>query len=189
MYIQKDQLAELLRDKDFRRQFTADFLHEFLAAQIRALREKKPWTQEELGAKAGQMDQVQVSRLENPDYPGGSLRSITRIAQAFDVALLVRFAPFSELVEWGVNLNPQRLAPLSFEEEHQLSFPLSFAQVGVYSGITNVNSNLGEGGATTISFIETGIVTVDQYDNPHMLKDMLKDKSTEQTRRLALAAA
>ena len=117
MPIEKDQITELIQDDDFRFQFTADFVHEFLSAQIRALRDKKGWSQGKLGHEAKGMEQAQVSRLEDSEYSGGSLNSLIRIAQAFDVGLLVRFVPFSKIVDATVDLTPNNIAPLSFEEE------------------------------------------------------------------------
>jgi transcriptional regulator with XRE-family HTH domain len=130
MYIEKEQIEELIQNDDFRSQFTADFVHEFVSAQIRALREKKVWSQAKLGQEAGRMEQTQVSRLENPEYSGGSLKSLIRIAQAFDVGLLVRFVPFSKLMDATVDLTPDNIAPPSFREEDSLQV-VSTRQVGI----------------------------------------------------------
>jgi len=116
MPIPKEQLITLLRDKDFRDHFTVDQIFEFLALQVRQLREKREWTQAELGAKAG-MQQVQVCRLENPDYTGSKISTLGRLAKAFDVALIVRFAPFSELTDWLGSLSAGDFQPASFTEE------------------------------------------------------------------------
>ena len=116
MSVQKEQLVALLRDKDFRDHFTADQVYELLAIQVRQLREKRQWTQAELGTRAG-MQQVQVSRVENPDYKGARLTTLSKLAHAFDVALIVRFAPFSELADWLAHLSPASFEPVSFGEE------------------------------------------------------------------------
>jgi len=116
MSIRKEQLIALLRDKEFREHFTADQAYELLALQVRQLREKRQWTQAELGVKAG-MQQVQVSRAENPDYTGSKISTLSRLARAFDVALIVRFAPFSELADWLSKLSPGSFGPASFDEE------------------------------------------------------------------------
>jgi transcriptional regulator with XRE-family HTH domain len=116
MPTQNRQLIALLRDKGFRDHFTADQVHELLALQVRQLREKRQWTQAELGARAG-MQQVQVSRVENPDYKGARLTTLSKLAHAFDVALIVRLAPFSELADWLGKLTPASFEPTSFDEE------------------------------------------------------------------------
>jgi transcriptional regulator with XRE-family HTH domain len=113
----KEQLNALLEDPTFRRAFLADYVQEILAAQIRAIREQRGWTQVQLGDAAHGMSQVQISRLENPDYSGASVNSLKRLAQALDIGLIIRYAPFSEFVDWVVNQSPERLVPPSFLEE------------------------------------------------------------------------
>lgn len=116
MSITKEQLIDLLRDNEFRGHFTSDQVYELLAVQIRQLREKHRWTQTELGDRAG-MQQVQVSRTENPDYKGTRISTLSKLADAFDVALIVRLAPFGELIDWVANLSPASFEPASFDEE------------------------------------------------------------------------
>jgi len=118
----KEQLIDLLRDKDFRGHFADYQIYELVAAQIKQLREKHQWTQAELGLRAG-MQQVQVSRVENPDYTGSRISTLSKLADAFDVALIVRLAPFSELIDWVAKLSPASFAPPSFDEELQSVVP------------------------------------------------------------------
>ncbi|MCH7736421.1 MAG: helix-turn-helix transcriptional regulator [Chloroflexi bacterium] len=123
MSTKKTQLKELICDKDFRREFVADYVQEMLSAQIKALREHHNWSQEELGDAAEGMKQVQVSRLENPDYSGCTLNSLKRLANAFDLGLVVRFVRFSEFLDQVITQSPTRLLPPNYdEEENQLSF-------------------------------------------------------------------
>jgi transcriptional regulator with XRE-family HTH domain len=121
MSITKEQLIDLLRDNEFRGHFTSDQVYELLAVQIRQLREKHRWTQTELGDRAG-MQQVQVCRAENPDYKGTRISTLSKLADAFDVALIVRLAPFSELIDWVAKLSPASFEPASFDEELQPAF-------------------------------------------------------------------
>jgi transcriptional regulator with XRE-family HTH domain len=60
------------------------------------MREERGWTQRELGDIAG-VRQNWISQIESPDYEGFSLRTLKKLAFAFDVALIVRFVPFSLL--------------------------------------------------------------------------------------------
>ena len=113
----RDQIEKLLQDPEFRREFVADYVQEMVATQIRALRARSGLSQGEIGKAAKGMSQVQVSRLEDPDYSGATVNSLKRIAQAFDVGLIVRLAPFSEFVDWIVNVAPDSLAPDSYDEE------------------------------------------------------------------------
>jgi len=116
MPIRRDQLVNLLKNKDFRAQFVSDQPNEFLPLQIRRLRERRGWTQEELGRQA-RMRQGRISTLENPDNKGLTLNTLKRLAQAFDVGMIVRFVPFSEFVDWMCTLSPGSFEPASFDEE------------------------------------------------------------------------
>lgn len=113
----RQQIWESLKNKEYREAFSSD-VGTGLAFQVRLLREHLGWNQEQLGKKTGKA-QPTIAQLENPDYGRFSLDSLKRIANAFDVALMVRFVPFSELVDWTVGLTPERLAPPSFGEEEQ----------------------------------------------------------------------
>jgi transcriptional regulator with XRE-family HTH domain len=116
MPITQDQLIGLLGEKELRGHFTSAQVYQLLAAQIRHLREKHQWTQADLGNTIG-MKQAQVSRAENPDYRGTRISTLGKLAEAFDVALIVRFAPFSELADWLSSLSPYSFEPASYEEE------------------------------------------------------------------------
>jgi transcriptional regulator with XRE-family HTH domain len=113
--IKRQQILESLEDKEYRREFAAD-IGTGLAFQIRLLREDRGWTQEELAHRMGKRQET-ISQWENPAYGRYTLNTLKELAAAFDVALLVRLAPFSELVDWSISLTREDLAPRSFDEE------------------------------------------------------------------------
>lgn len=86
------------------------------ASQILAMREKKGWTQQRL-AREARMAQARISLLENPNYQNLSLKTLQRIANVFDVALIVRFVPFSQLFSILDRETSETLAPSSFIDE------------------------------------------------------------------------
>lgn len=113
------QLWEKMRgNKGYRHDFVAAHLSTNIAAQIQTLRESQPepWTQKQLAEKSG-MARARISVLENPSYDKHSLSTLKRIAGAFDVALVVRFVAFSELVKWVSDLSPEKLSAPSFERD------------------------------------------------------------------------
>lgn len=112
----KQALFEELKDKNYRNAFVAEHVNIGIPFQIRALREQKPWTQQELAEKAGKK-QSWISKIENTNYRGFSLSTLLEIASVFDVGLEVRFVPLSELVEWELNLSNESLNVPSFEED------------------------------------------------------------------------
>jgi len=104
-----------LRDEEYRHLYSSD-IGTGLAFQIRMLREKNGWTQEQL-AQLTNKKQETISQWEDPNYGSYTLNSLKSLAEAFDVALLVEFVSYAELVRRNTTRTPQRLAPLSFTEE------------------------------------------------------------------------
>lgn len=105
--------------KFFRKQYREVFgtsITGTTSAQIRAMRERLRMSQQELAEEVG-MGQARISLLENPNYQGLSLATLKRIANAFDVALVVRFEPFSKLFKIIDSETEASLAPRGFSEE------------------------------------------------------------------------
>ena len=115
---EREALIKRLRSKKHRDAFVSAYVDKTIPFQIRALRltEERNWTQKELASRAG-MKQERISVCENPNYGRFSLQTLKQIAAAFDVALIVRLAPFSELVEWESNLSPESLEVKNFDKE------------------------------------------------------------------------
>lgn len=127
------QLAQRMRSKEYRDALVEAEIANGIAFQIRAMQAERGWTQEQLGDSAS-MKQESISRLVNSSG-NSSLNTLRRMASAFDVALIVRFVPFSQLLEWTGNLSRDRLAPLSFHEEFNaaiasMSLPPDSSKVG-----------------------------------------------------------
>jgi transcriptional regulator with XRE-family HTH domain len=82
-----------------RAQFVASHIDKGIANQIRALRNRHGLSQEQL-AEMVEMNQNAISRLESPKRGRPTITTLKRLAEAFDVALVVRFVPFSQLARW-----------------------------------------------------------------------------------------
>ena len=106
-----EQIWESLADKEYREEIAIEYLNINLAVQIMRMREKRQLSQSELANLLGQPLEV-VVQWEDPDYEWPSLINLEALAKAFDVALLVKFIPFSELV--GDMVSMSRLSPASF---------------------------------------------------------------------------
>jgi transcriptional regulator with XRE-family HTH domain len=115
----REAVRKRLESKEHREAFVSATVDQTIPFQIRALRlaKERNWTQEELAQRAS-MKQERISACENPNYGKFSLRTLKQLASAFDVALIVRFAPFSELTEWEVNMSPESLEVPSFDQEN-----------------------------------------------------------------------
>ncbi len=119
MNSKQEQMWENLRDKDFRKQFIDEHVNVGIAFQIRSLRNRQNLEQSELAQLLG-VKQPLISSWENPNYGKYTLNTLKNLAKAFDVGLLVRFVPFSTLIDWTVNLTSDAIAPPSFNEEEKL---------------------------------------------------------------------
>lgn len=109
-------LLKELRSKEFRDAYVAENIKIGIASQIRALREALGWSQSELGQHTGK-PQSAISRLEDPDYGRLSLKTLLELASAFDVALLVRFVSFGELVARNKDQSPRALAVPGYTQD------------------------------------------------------------------------
>lgn len=119
--LKERQLFESFQEKEYRDSYVDEHISLGLAYQIRALREKYGWTQNELAERTGKRQET-ISQLENPDYGSYTLKTLKALASAFDVALLVSFVSFNELIGRIANLTPELIAPPGYEEERQMSF-------------------------------------------------------------------
>ncbi len=83
-------LEEEMRDPEFRKAWDEDELPSKLAAEISCLRAKNNMTQAELARKIKTCQEV-VSRLESAARPSVTLRTLQRIAAAFNKRLEIKF--------------------------------------------------------------------------------------------------
>ena len=90
------KLWRKLRDKAYRDGYTEAQLSIEVPFQIRAIRKAHGWTQTQLAERSG-IPQARISHIEQPGRDPLSLRTLYRLAAAFDVGLLVSL---SRLANW-----------------------------------------------------------------------------------------
>lgn len=112
----RQQLVAKLSDKHYRDIFVSEQINTGLSFQIQAMREAREWSQEELGKKAG-MAQSRISLMEDANYSRFTLNTLKRLASAFDVALVVRFEPFSKAVDYFIDLDQSSLKIPGFDTD------------------------------------------------------------------------
>jgi len=133
----REQIWESLRDPEYRHQFVEEEINVGIAFQIRSLRNRQDLKQVELADRLGGKQSL-VSSWENPDYGRYNLGTLKDLAKAFDVGLLVRFVPFSTLVDWALNLTSDTIAPPSFNEEDKYPIATSAASAS-FNPVKDVN--------------------------------------------------
>jgi transcriptional regulator with XRE-family HTH domain len=112
----KEKLLSNLKDKEYRTAFISSHINNGIPFQIRTMRNNRNLTQEELAVLTN-MKQAAICRLENPNYGNFTLKTLKEVASAFDVALIVKFVPFSELVKWDLNLSSESLDVISYKDD------------------------------------------------------------------------
>lgn len=83
-------------DKEYRDGYISDAISDRIAIQIASLRQDRGWTQTQLAEKIG-TQQTAICRHESGEN-APTLSTLKKIASAYDVALVVKFVPFSEFL-------------------------------------------------------------------------------------------
>tara|TARA_B100000315_G_C14449151_1_gene528265 strand:+ start:142 stop:705 length:564 start_codon:yes stop_codon:yes gene_type:complete len=114
----KEKLIDELKDKEYREVFVEEHINVGIPFQIKTIRDERGWSQTELGKNVHEiMKQEQISRLEDPNYASFTLSTLKKLASAFDVGLVVRFVPISDLVKWELGLTSESLKAISFDDD------------------------------------------------------------------------
>lgn len=92
-------ISRLLRERDFRAAYIRAKLDVLIPSQLRALRLGQDKTQPEV-ANMADMKQSRISAMETPGRVNFNLETLVRMAATQNVGLVVKFVPFSEMLEW-----------------------------------------------------------------------------------------
>jgi len=114
--LDEERLLNDLKDPENRRLFYAEHISTGIPVQIRELRKKRKMTQKALASATG-IDQSNISDFENLNYEyTPQIGTLKRLADAFDVPLIVRFGSWEEVWDWEYGLSPKKLAPCKFKD-------------------------------------------------------------------------
>ena len=134
------QIQDSLANNEYREALAVEHVNTTLAIQIRKMREHRQWSQSDLAGLLGKHQET-ISQRENPDYGRHSITTLKALAATFDVALLIKFIPFSELIKDMVSLSESRLSPPSFsEEQYRVQASVSAASNPMEDIIVDANS-------------------------------------------------
>lgn len=106
-----------LNKKKYRERFVEAFIRQGIALQIQMLRKRESWSQKKLGELTKKKANA-ITRLEDPSYGKFTVTTLLELAKAFDVALSVRFVPFSELARQSLDLSPEALTVARYKDEN-----------------------------------------------------------------------
>jgi transcriptional regulator with XRE-family HTH domain len=148
-----------------------------ISSQIKALRNRRGMTQKVLGEETGML-QSRISAMERPGATSLTIDTLARLASAFNVGLIVKFAPFSEMLKWENEYNQDVFDVIGLEKDMPFLEPKEYAGLksdiwkivylkqpscGVegYTDVTKQSSSyaLGQQQIDGIDWIEQGNIT------------------------------
>ena len=109
---------ERFKSEDYRTSYMSGRVRTSIALQIRQLRETSSMSQADLADRIGTR-QSAISRLENTEYGRASVQTLLDIANALDVALIVRFGSYDEFVSQHGNMAPNALSAETFSQTYE----------------------------------------------------------------------
>lgn len=104
------------RNQEYRHAYMESAVQQDIAWQIKINRENRKLSQGQLAKNIGST-QSAISRAEDTTYGRHRIETLTKIANAFDCALQVKFIPYSRLAKDSEDLSPAALYAKSYEEE------------------------------------------------------------------------
>ncbi len=131
-------ISKLLTKRSSRESYIRAKLNQLIPSQIKALRLKQEWTQEQLGEES-EMKQARVSAMEKPGEVAFTLETLIRLASAFRVGLQVRFVPHSEMLKWDNSYSQDNFYVTPIEKDGEFLNPSSSMKYSVVeaTGIPN----------------------------------------------------
>jgi transcriptional regulator with XRE-family HTH domain len=121
-----DQVLERLKteftSEESRYAYADSAANAFLTGQIKALREDRGLTQEQLADLVG-TQQSGISRWQNSGYSSCKVETLRKFAKAFGVRLRITFEEFGTLPEDVQGFTKKRLAPRRFEDDPAFEEP------------------------------------------------------------------
>ncbi len=112
----KDRLLKKFHSFRYRHSYVDEFTDAYIATQIKVLREQRGLNQTLLGERAG-MKQSQISELEDVNNRSWKVRTLKKLAKAFDLVLVVRFEQFGRVLPDIGNLDRKHLERVGFEDD------------------------------------------------------------------------
>jgi transcriptional regulator with XRE-family HTH domain len=95
-----DLISKLRTEFDTRAAYIQAKVGTLVPSQIRALRLKSEMPRQADLANAANMKQSRISMMETPGAANVTIGTLSSIAAALKVGLVVKFAPFSEMLAW-----------------------------------------------------------------------------------------
>lgn len=103
-------------DSEFREGYLEGAVEQTIAWQVRVNREARNLSQRELAKKVG-TQQSAISRLEDPTNGNLNIKTLLKVANAFECALSVRLISYAQLAEDSKDLSSSALTVSSYDQD------------------------------------------------------------------------
>ena len=109
---------ERFNSRDYRVSYMSGRVRTSIAMQIRQLRENTDISQSDLANRVGTR-QSAISRLENTEYGRASVQTLLDIANALDVALVIKFVSYDDFISQHGSMTPDSLSAETFCQTYE----------------------------------------------------------------------
>lgn len=118
--LEKKLISEF-EDKEYAHAYMDSHLIDRISTQIYQLRLQRGWTQQQLAEKSG-IAQERISLLESGDFTSITMKTLRKLAEAFDVAISIKFESFADAIMDFVGMSIEKLQVKSrIESIHELN--------------------------------------------------------------------
>jgi transcriptional regulator with XRE-family HTH domain len=116
-------IRRLVENTDTRASYIKAKLGILVPSQIRALRMRSDMPRQSDLAKAAGVHQSRISMFETPGAANMTLETLSRIAAAFKVGLIVKFVSFTEMLREENNYSQDRFCVITIERDRAFIEP------------------------------------------------------------------
>ena len=117
------RISKLIADRESRIGYIRAKLAVLIPAQIRALRLRSGMPRQIDFARKADMQQSRISMFETPGSAKFTLETLARLAGTFGTGLLVKFVPFSEMLEWENGFSQDTFDVIRIEDDTDFTRP------------------------------------------------------------------
>ena len=108
MSASQESLVQKFQNKRYRDAFVASRVRNWIAYQIRTIRNQRDWSQVKFAKKIGKPQSV-ISRLEDPSYGKLTVQTLLDLAATFNSALVIKFGDFSSFTRQMADVSTEAM--------------------------------------------------------------------------------
>jgi hypothetical protein len=141
-------------------------------------------------AKAADMKQSRISMMETPGAANMTLDTLSSVAAALRVGLIVKFVPFSEMLEWENGFSQDQFNVTKIDEDSQFLNPhhltltstkISVSSIRVHNGVSGNVITLNEAlsNSTPTVLFYRDVIVDDAANTAHSVEGRIAGNSKQ----------